>query len=1710
MPIALRPPSCRQPLFYTPWSSPLPPHTHDDSSLILRSGDVEKNPGPGKEPEPPPCPHVHVIARSTIWKSGSTPPDMTVTASLQFLNDQGLDWRSCPLRYDSVKEKKVLKQTGIRDGTGPGFYVRCTDVQAIDIDGDSAESHHVLRLLAGRCNLVAVTRKGLHLIFSTTPDTMLPPGGHNEEARIDSRAPNPGKKPDILLTQPSTYMMGTQKITYRWLTVPTRDTPLLACPMEVVEYVRSMVLQQGKRGRDCEDHDAAPQSESPPRGDPSPKRYTFLDRVRKPADIPNMPGSPEVKKTRKNGRPLAAPHPARPEPHTTPGFEAPAIANVYPQPPFRSVSQHPRLPPEPAPPSGERSAAPGTPNDSARPQTSSKPCTLVLPTTPPRPLHTPTVRSLFPEEFAPESMCRNLFPATLPVPPAALHPPPHEPPQPPPSRRRPPCQTPPVRPPSCRGASPSGPKRPLSACKDPPNIGYRAHPSMPIRQSIDGKEVAECPLCPKVIVIHNKSRQYFHKHIEAHMANGIYPTDTFWLDEGCYACRACNTAMVLGRERKHKEECPARKPPPYANRAAAKVGDGSADSVDAPVQTPPAIGSGVASTLPTFADVCSVPASTIKKIPAKARTVYATALAKVMTAAMHHKTSTEWLLLAMFPKCVSRPGKRGGKNKRGQHATNAGSILTALRRWDAGEYAELWADVLASLPKRAPTMSADEARVMRCEALARDGEFSKAMSALTSEEMAPCNEASAEVLRGKHPGPVRLASPCSAVPKQTPITEDAVAAALKTFPRGSSPGCMGLRAEHLRDAAQCVTSVGFLSTLTHVVNFFRDGHVPEAAQPYFAGGRLCALIKSNKDLRPIAAGETLRRLTAKALCASVKEDAKKFFAGSQFGVATKNGAERIIHYTRAQAAAHASDPDWVILKVDLSNAFNRISRARFLELVSVHFPSLASWASWCYSTESVLSFGDFIIQSLEGVQQGDPLGPLLFSLVMHVLVQEISSELPNLDVNRWFLDDGVLAGKSADVLKALQILERDGPAVGIGLNHAKCELITHPAAAHALSIFPVSIPAKQRTTDGNFPLLSSPIGTPAYCDAYLRENALGPAEKTLRALLLVHDPQIALTLLRQCAGYCQMVYVLRTTPSADVRAVCEDFDMLLLRAYESSVCPVRKESHAQVRRGTSTGGFGLRETCNHADAAYLASAMACSAAEGWDPSFLVGIQAAQTSYNKHVEPSAAVTSFVNVVPQRVLSRRIDALSYATEFDAATQTGKARLLSQSGPSASSWITVIPSRELGFAFTPREYVTLVKWWLGCEVAPECRTCAICKQDVDDLGYHALVCKKSGGIVHRHNSLCKEFAAFCTGAYLCPSREVSFGQGTRPADVFIPSWDVGQPLATDFAVTHSLQPSYCSSAVMADSEWGAGSAAAAYARTHKVRGAEECARNGVLFRPMVVEVFGSWDPSALTLLHAISRQYAYCQGVQVTEASHNVMQRMSVILQRQNVRMILMAIGASDLVHEGPLMDQADTSILDGEDNCVSPTTSAAPVVETVGPVRAPATVPVRGPPAPHLSYDATAKMTEADRRSAFAPRLLAAVTDIAPAVASGVTGMLMEMDVAEIVNMLDSPATLRAKVVEAAEVAEVLGRGHGHNVLDSPLALQVSIREASEAQKESSKPVSPPVDFSITSPSLSLSFLCEANVAPQCFLASAFDGVACAPVARTPKNKNKNKK
>ena len=138
-----------------------------------------------------------------------------------------------------------------------------------------------------------------------------------------------------------------------------------------------------------------------------------------------------------------------------------------------------------------------------------------------------------------------------------------------------------------------------------------------------------------------------------------------------------------------------------------------------------------------------------------------------------------------------------------------------------------------------------------------------------------------------------------------------------------------------------------------------------------------------------------------------------------------------------------------------------------------------AWVEWCYQSAGELRFGPHRLLSTAGVQQGDPLGPLLFSLVLLEILDEIDDdEFCQLVLSIWFLDDGTLVGPRAVVCKILQRLITVGPRFGLSVNLQKCDLFW-PTGDQSFAEFPQEIPLLEQQC--GIELLGSPaFGSPSF------------------------------------------------------------------------------------------------------------------------------------------------------------------------------------------------------------------------------------------------------------------------------------------------------------------------------------------------------------------------------------------------------------------------------------------------------------------------------------------------------------------------------------------------------------------------------------------------------------------------------------------------------
>ena len=209
-----------------------------------------------------------------------------------------------------------------------------------------------------------------------------------------------------------------------------------------------------------------------------------------------------------------------------------------------------------------------------------------------------------------------------------------------------------------------------------------------------------------------------------------------------------------------------------------------------------------------------------------------------------------------------------------------------------------------------------------------------------------------------------------------------------------------------------------------------------------------------------------------------------------------------------------------VLKSDFKNAFNCLRWDKLLEAVQTLAPEIYNFVYSAYSAPSSLFWGDKTLQSSEGVQQGDPLGPLLFCLTLHRPCSTLSAELCVM-----FLDDVSLGGTTVALLQDLATIE-SLEEIGLSLNNHKSEIICTDYVTRGT--INSSLPGAQIIEPSDAHHLGSPIGNLDSVSAVLGDKVkslavMGDRLKHFSA----HD---SLLLLRNSFSIPKLLYTLRTSP----------------------------------------------------------------------------------------------------------------------------------------------------------------------------------------------------------------------------------------------------------------------------------------------------------------------------------------------------------------------------------------------------------------------------------------------------------------------------------------------------------------------------------------------------------------------------------------------------
>jgi hypothetical protein len=637
------------------------------------------------------------------------------------------------------------------------------------------------------------------------------------------------------------------------------------------------------------------------------------------------------------------------------------------------------------------------------------------------------------------------------------------------------------------------------------------------------------------------------------------------------------------------------------------------------------------------------------------------------------------------------------------------------------------------------------------------------------------------LLKEKHPVSHPESSYPSFVPTEAPIevTTTSVTKAIQSFPSGSAGGHDGLLPQHLKDLifpGLGEVAASLIASLTRFINQVISGCVPTAAQPFFFGARLIGLNKADGGIRPIAIGCTLRRLAAKCLGETVKAEMGALLFPFQLGFGTPMGAEATVHAARSYLSGLGEGN--LMLKLDFQNAFNSIRRDAMLYTVKEKAPTIFPLAFTSYHQPSLLFHGDYTIDSCEGVQQGDPLGPLLFCLAIHHIITSLKS-----DFKVFYLDDGTLGGSLDDVHSDLLSLEEAASHIGLVLNRKKSECICMDTSTQDEIL--LRVPSLHTTPLNSVTLLGSPIGGSVAIEKALATKVsqleiLGERLKALQA----HD---ALCLLRNAFSLPKLLYVLRTAPCFGSQLLSSFDD--LQRSLLESICNIHLSDSGwlQASLPVSSGGLGVRSAVMLAPSAFLASAAGsasisqtllpdrCHSQAG--PIQARAIEAWTSLLPTPVDPPSGIATY----QQKCWDTPVVEGCFTSLLSSADSRARARLLAGKQKESGSWLSAPPVSALGLRMTNDSIRIAVGLRLG---APLCipHNCPLCGNPVDYSGVHGLSCRSSRGRIPRHTALNgivhRALATANVPATLEP-RGLCRGDGKRPDGMSITPWFRGKTL-------------------------------------------------------------------------------------------------------------------------------------------------------------------------------------------------------------------------------------------------------------------------------------------------------------------------------------------
>ena len=222
-----------------------------------------------------------------------------------------------------------------------------------------------------------------------------------------------------------------------------------------------------------------------------------------------------------------------------------------------------------------------------------------------------------------------------------------------------------------------------------------------------------------------------------------------------------------------------------------------------------------------------------------------------------------------------------------------------------------------------------------------------------------------------------------------------------------------------------ITGAAILEELAKKISTIANGELGNNIRSLLCAGSLVPVNKKDNGIRPVVLAQTFLNIAAKLLLQHLQATVDTLPLLPQLGVGRQS---------HGLQAAILTAQYWAVI----SNSLNSINRRVILDNVAIFLPDTLLMTTWCLNGPSTVWWKSKSISCTTGVQQGNPLSPLLFDLGLVQVVEAVSTL--NQILHLWWHDDGLLYGEPEKVGTTFALIKQKLSECGLQLNTSKCEI----------------------------------------------------------------------------------------------------------------------------------------------------------------------------------------------------------------------------------------------------------------------------------------------------------------------------------------------------------------------------------------------------------------------------------------------------------------------------------------------------------------------------------------------------------------------------------------------------------------------------------------------------------------------------------------------